>query len=85
MKIDSEWTYETETYKITVGGHTMSTYPNKLKGAIIELLKKHPFLNHLECYSHSIEENGAEDYDCSFSFYIDEIDEIREEQPHLFV
>jgi len=86
MKIEADWTYETKTFKLKASVNDLVSYSNTLKGCVMELLKEYPYLEHLDCFEHTIDENqNGETYDCEFSFYIDEIDEIREESPHLFV
>ena len=85
MKLSKDWTYKTKTFKVTLGGWEASGYTSKTQGCVRKLLEKYPYLEHIEAHEFKIEENGVEDYDAEFTIYIDELDEIRAEQPHLFL
>lgn len=85
MKLRKDWTYKTKTYKVSVSGNTAMGFTTPTQACVAALIDKHPFLEFVEAHEFKIEENGAEDYDAEFTIYIEELDEIRETQPHLFL
>lgn len=57
----------------------------ELKGYVTKLLGMYEFLDGLDCIALDFSTTAKGSYKVNFTFWIDEIDILREEHPHLFV
>lgn len=85
MLISRDRTYRTVEYIVHIDpSEDPFEEKEKLKFYVNKLIDKYEFLEGMDCLGHTKTE-GSNKITLRFTFWIDEIEILREQKPHLFV
>lgn len=85
MLISADRTYQYTEYRIQVDHEPDLEMKVGLKAYIIQLLDKYEFLEGMECIKFYTEPSTNGNHNIYFRFWIDEIEILRDAEPHRFV
>lgn len=85
LLISKDRTYQFTEYRIEVDEEPDFDLKVGIKAYVLKLLEKYEFLEGMECIKYYTEPSKNGKHFIYFRFWIDEIEILRDEQPHLFV